>query len=258
MQHLIPVLQALLGAQQHAQRGDVTWPGAMQLAQDRSRFLETALVEQQFGLRGQPRIAQFVDRAFGASKPHVAPAGVAHEVRGASRQQRRQPRRGIEIVGARGKFVRSPEATFEIGLPGTAHRVVGLGFALSRTEGRDIRWQTQRVHHQSHDRISQCEQGHKRDECQRERHLDTPRRRDDQHVAFVHAREQAQPHGKRGHHQEPDQPAHGYSPLSPLDLSVRIMVRLSPRVGSCTSSVATEISLNAANAPLTRGWRASK
>ena len=184
-------------------------PGAVQAAQRVARRAEVALLQRELGAAHQARRLQRLARAVGALEPAVAALEVAHLVRGARREQRRHARRRPALERDRGLLLGARIAPFVVGLQRGGERGVGALAAAARAEGAHVGRQRERVRRAAGAaRRAAANAGQQRDGEEQHRHLDAPRRIDEQHVARVDAPEDHQRHGRGEHREQPEQRFH--------------------------------------------------
>ena len=206
--HLFPVLCAALGAQLHARGGDVPRPAAAQVAQRITRGRKVALIQRHLRLRQQPRRVQRLARGLGALQPLAAPLVLVHLMGGARGDERGDARRGAGFPGERGLLLGARVAALEIALQRHRQRALGLRASAAFAVGAHLGRQRQRVAHQPQRDVADAERGQRGEHEQQHRHLDAPRRVDEQHVAFAEAAGERHRHRGGEYGDQPKQPAH--------------------------------------------------
>jgi hypothetical protein len=207
-QHLLPVREALLGAQHQEKPRDVPGAAGVELVQHRARLVEAPFIEQEFGARHRLRDLPFGAPLPGLLEPPVPACEIAQPLRGARGDQSGEARCGAQIEGLGRQLLRADEPAFEQGLDRTERRLVTRLGPAAPAKGADVRRQPQRVPDQPDEEIQERKADDHEHREKIERQLGPPRREHEQDVAAVPAHQQGERDRECGEHQQPQQAPH--------------------------------------------------
>jgi hypothetical protein len=230
-QHVLPVAQPALGAQQQAQRGDVPRARALQALQRLARRAVVALADRHHGAREHRRRAlPLVQRALHPrSRRSGSPSSCAERAATIAAT----PARRAALVGARGVLLGARIAALQPGLQGRGERLVRLLAAAPRAPVAHVRGQREHMLQQAHrdERRHEGEQRQHREEQQR--HLQAPVGVGELHVALVEAPEHGDRRRRGEHRQQPEKRLH-FGARSRRALKARTASRLPSIEGGAT------------------------
>ena len=212
-QHRGPIACVLMRLQRQPHRLDVARAGRMQLIDDAERALAIARIDQALDFGHQLGGAQAAV-GFGATQPFIASPVLAHAMRGARGDQRREARGLGQFLGLLGFALGVSVAAFEVGLQGRAQRARRALLALALTIERDplrhlhglLREPDQRIDDDEGDDLDQQEEI--------EREIDAIRRIEHHHVAGVGGQRERQADRRSEDQQADEEEAHRRAVLS--------------------------------------------
>ena len=216
---------------------------AVQVAERFARRGEIAVFERELRAAYEPRGLQRIAGTVGALEPPVAALEVAHLVRGARGEQRGDAGRRTVFECNAGLLFGARIAPFVVRLQRGCQRgmrPLAAPPAAPRAHGGGKR---HRVAQEAQQQIQDKERDKRRDDEHHHRHLDPPRRIDEEDVSGVHAREQHERHGRGEHRDQPEQRSHPGVRVR-RDLKPRTASRLSEIDGISKLMVAAESCLN--------------